>query len=355
MNGTAPRPFGRMAKMLCTALVLVAVAPLVARAQGTPVVIKVGVLDSLAEAPTFFAVEKGYFREEGLDVRLEKFQNTADMVAPLSAGQIDVASGAPTLGLYNGALRGLPFKLVADKGRNSKGHGLNAIVVRKDLVESGKVKTVADLKGLKVGTPSRHSPLEIQLDLALKGVGLKLEDVNLEQLSFPNMLAAFSSRVIDAGLLIEPFVAASVSRGLGVRLLGADEIYPDFQIAGIIYGPDFVKRNPDAAKRWMVGYLRGVRDYLEATGGKKPKDELIGILAKYTSTFKDPSVLQAVTFPGFSPDGYLHLKTLHDSIDWYAQRGLLKQKPKVADLVDYQYLEYALGRIGRRGPAETVR
>src|SRR3569623_1887358 len=63
-----------------------------ARAQGAATVVKVGVLDSLSEAPTFVALDKGYFREEGLDVRFERFPNTADMVAPLSTGQLDVAS-----------------------------------------------------------------------------------------------------------------------------------------------------------------------------------------------------------------------------------------------------------------------
>ena len=340
--------------MMKKAIALLAMVPCLAWSQ-TPMVVRVGVLDSLAEAPTFIALDKGYFREEGLDVRIERFKNTADMVAPLSAGQIDVASGAPTLGLYNGALRGLPYRLVADKGRNSVSHGFNAIVVRKDLVDSGKVKTMADLKGMKVGTPSRHSPMEFQLDLALRKSGLKLEDVTLEQLSFPNMVAALTSKVIDAGLLIEPFVGLTAKRNVGVRLIGADEIYPDFQIAGIIYGPEFAKSQPEAAKRWMVGYIRGVRDYLDAASGKKPKDELLASLAKHTTAFKDPSVLQAVVFPGFNPDGYLHTKTITDSIDWYHARGLLKEKPKVADLVDYQFIEYALSRIGRRGPAETVR
>lgn len=78
-------------------------------------------LDSLSEAPALIAYEQGYFKEEGLDVEFVSFSNTADMVAPLSARQLDVASGAPTLALFNGALRGLPFKLVADKGAIPRG------------------------------------------------------------------------------------------------------------------------------------------------------------------------------------------------------------------------------------------
>jgi NitT/TauT family transport system substrate-binding protein len=345
----------RLGGTLCAVGMPALLAPGRASAQAPLTVVKVGVLDSLSEAPTFLALDKGYFREEGLDVQFERFPNTADMVAPLSTGQLDVASGAPTLGLYNGALRGLPYKLVADKGRNSKGHGFNAIVVRKDLIESGKVKSAADLKGLKVATPSRHSPMEFQLELALKPAGLKLDDVTLEQLNFPNMIAAFSSKVIDAALLIEPFVALAARRGVGTKLIGVDEIYPDFQIAGIIYGPDFIKRSPEAAKRWMVGYVRGIREYLDATEGRKPKDELLASLARHTSNFKNPAALANVVFPGFNPDGYLHQKTITDSIDWYMARGLLRTRPQLGDLLDYQFLEYALGRLGRKGPAETVR
>ena len=265
-------------------LLLVAAAAATQAQDAKPLtVVRVGVLNSLAEVVTFMALEKGYFKEEGLDVKLEKFSNTADMVAPLSGGQIDIASGAPTLGLFNGALRGLPFRLVADKGRNSKNHGFNAIVVRKDLIDSGKVKTAADLKGLKIATASLHSPMEQQLEIALQKVGLKNKDVTIENLGFPDMITAFSNKAIDAALMIEPFVAIATKRGVGVRFIGVDDIAPDFQIAGIVYGPEFVAKNPEAAKRWMVAYIKGVRDYLDAVDGKGNKEDLFNALKKHTT------------------------------------------------------------------------
>lgn len=101
--------------------------------------VKVAALRSIAASPIVIAKAKGYFEEAGLDVEIVNFKNTATMVAPLSAGQIDVAAGAPTLGFYNAKLNGLKMKLVADLGRNSSGHGFNAIVVRKDLYDDGKL------------------------------------------------------------------------------------------------------------------------------------------------------------------------------------------------------------------------
>lgn len=316
--------------------------------------VTVGILNSLAEAPTLLAYERGYFKEEQIDITFERFDNTADMVAPMSSGRLDVASGAPTLGFLNGALRGLSYKLVADKGRNSKGHGFNAIVVRKDLVDSGRVKTIADLKGLRVASPSRNSPMEFQLDIALRSAGSKLEDVDIEQLPFPTMMQALSNKAVDAALLIEPFVATATKRQIATRLLGFDETSPNFQIAGIIYSPEFTKNKPEVAKKWMVAYVRGIRDYQEAIKSGHPSPDMLSALGSAIPIFKDPAALANVVFPGFDPDGYLYLPTLADSIDWYAARGLLQKKPKLSELVDYQYLDYALSRLGRKGPVQTV-
>lgn len=328
---------------------------LFAAQQKKPLVrVRVGMLDSLSEAPALIAYEQGYFKEAGLDIQFVSFSNTADMVAPLSVGQLDVASGAPTLALFNGALRGLPFKLVADKGRNSPGHGFNALVVRKDLVDSGRVKSIGDIKGMKVATPSRHSPMELQLDIALRSAGLGLDSVELEQLAFPSMIAALANKAVDAALMIEPLVTIVSQRQIGVRLLGFDQTSPDFQIAGIIYGPSMVKDGSDIGGRWMLAYVRGIRKYLDTLDGRAPRDILERALGRHIKVFKDAKLLQKVVFPGFDPDGYLNLQTIKDSMAWYAKQGLLKTQPKLTDLVDYQYLDYALDRLGRKGPLQRV-
>ena len=351
---TVIKQLSALKKWFCLPLLMACLCSLsIAQLPKQPLTeVRVGILNSLAEAPTFLADERGYFREEGIKIGFVRFDNTADMSTPMITGDLDVASGAPTLGLLNGSLRGLQFKLVADKGRNSKGHGFNAIVVRKELIDSGRVKTIADLKGLKVASPSRNSPMEFQLDTALRASGSKLEDVSIEQMGFPSMLQALSNKAVDAALLIEPFVANASKRQIAIRLLGFDETSPNFQIAGIIYAPEFVKRKPEIANKWMVAYLRGVRDYLDAIEGRSSRQEMFTALGKQIPTFKDPVALANVVFPGFDPDGYLHLPTIVDSIDWYSSRGLLQQKPKLADLVDYQYIEYALKRLGRKGPAQ---
>lgn len=315
--------------------------------------VKVAALRSIAASPIVIAKAKGYFEEAGLDVEIVNFKNTATMVAPLSAGQIDAAAGAPTLGFYNAKLNGLKMKLVADLGRNSPGHGFNAVVVRKDLYDEGKVTSLADFKGLTVGSVSPNSPLDIQLDIGLKKEGMGLSDVELQVLSFPNMMAALATKNLDAAVLVEPFVARAGQNDLGVRIIGADEISPDFNISGVIYGEAFMNDKPEEAAKYLEAYVRGVRFYLDAIKTEEGKDELFAIISEY-ARLKERSILDEIAFPGFNEDGYFNTDTINLTMDWYTEKGLLKEKPKMADMVDFSYLNKALDKIGRKGPRMDV-
>src|SRR5215211_6927365 len=97
-----------------------------AATQPAPVVqIKLGTLSTVADGPQYLAAERGYFREEGLDVSFENFGSTADMTAPL-ASELDLGSGSATAGLVNAVARGIGIKLVADRGQYTRGHSYAA-------------------------------------------------------------------------------------------------------------------------------------------------------------------------------------------------------------------------------------
>lgn len=343
--------------LLCALLLMTGLmAAQAADPLSPPVPVKVGTLNSLSGGPIFVALERGYFAEEGLEVELLDFVNTATMTAPLSTGQLDIGSGAPTVGFLNAINRGIGMKLVADKGRNSKGHGFNALVVRKELIDDGTVKSLADLEGLTIGSPSRMSPVDLELDHGLNSVGLSIDDVNIEIMRFPDMIAAMGNGAIDAAILIEPLVTLAEVKNVGVRFMGVDEMYPDFQIAGILYGPEFIKNKPEAAKRWMVAYLRGIRDFVDGLEDKESDAfaAIVDILVKHTRA-NDPKAYKRMVMPGYDPDGYLNLQNMRESIAWYERRGGVEDAPALADFVDYGYLDYAHERLGRRGEKQTVK
>src|SRR5713101_7082326 len=93
------------------------------------------------------------------------------MIAPLGAGQLDVGGGATSAGLFNSAARGIGIKIIADKGSNLPGYSYVSLLVRKELVDSGKFKTLQDLKGLRCAEPGRAGSPGSTLNEALKSVG----------------------------------------------------------------------------------------------------------------------------------------------------------------------------------------
>src|SRR5262245_2368065 len=82
--------------------------------------ITVGATSSTSDAPIYIADKKGYFRDEGLDVKVTNFRSAADMVAPLGAGQIEAGAGSASAGLYNAVARGIKIKIVADKASSPR-------------------------------------------------------------------------------------------------------------------------------------------------------------------------------------------------------------------------------------------
>lgn len=313
--------------------------------------VSLGLLYSVSDSGILIADERGYFKDQGLDVQEQRFNTLVDMVGPVGAGQLDIAAGAPAAGLYNAISRDVPIKIVADKGSApSPQWDFTGLVLRKDLIDSGKVKDFKDLKGLKLVTSGKGNSPEVSLAAALKKGGLTLKDIDFEQMGFPDMVTALSNKGIDGGIVIEPFLSKIVSSGTGVAWKrNLDILGHNQQIAIIAYGQK-VFNNQDVGRRWMTAYIKGLRDYNDAFGPKKKGyDDVVKILAKDT-TVKDPAVYSQMTPAGLDPNGKLDTASMQEDIDYYQEAGYLKQKVDLKPLVDTSFQQYAVQQLGPYQP-----
>ena len=133
---------------LSLAMAAALLGPAAARAQEE--LVKVDDRNAISNAGIYIAIEKGYYKEAGIRNELITFASAAKTLPALTAGELDVSAGSPSAGLFNAIAQGAPFRIVADKGQARTGTGYSLLVVRKDLVDSGQVKTLRDLKGRKV-------------------------------------------------------------------------------------------------------------------------------------------------------------------------------------------------------------
>lgn len=316
-------------------------------------VLRVGTTNSSSDVGFFIADKKGYFKQEGISVAFIAFDSAAKMVAPLGVGQLDVGGGAPSAGLYNAIARGINIKIVADKGSSPPGYGYNPLLVRKDLVDSGRVKGFQDLKGLRVAVPATGTSPTVMLNEALKKGGLSYSDVTVVTMGFPQHVMALQNKAVDASITTEPSVTAAVNSGAAVRFAGNDEFYPYHQVAVVLYGGAFIKDNPDMAKKFMRAYLKAVRDYNDALKDWKlaglKADEIISILTEYTS-IKDPNVYKSIVAHGTNPDGKVNEASLKKDFQFYKEQGLIEGNVSVGQALDNSFVEAALKELGPYQP-----
>lgn len=146
------------------------------------VAVKVGDLGVNSDAAFYLGLERGYYRERGIDPKLERSASVPQMMAPLSTAETQVAGGCISPGLFNAIVRGLPVKIVAPRARAVPGFDNTALLVRTDLAE--KFRRPADLKGLKIAINARGSPFEYVLRKAMEAEGLSLKDVEVVYMPF---------------------------------------------------------------------------------------------------------------------------------------------------------------------------
>jgi NitT/TauT family transport system substrate-binding protein len=314
--------------------------------------VRIGTNNVVSDAPFFIANEKGYFAEQGIKVVFVPFDAGPRMIAPLGTGQLDVAAGAMSAGLFNAAARGINIKIVADKGSTPPGYDYMPLLVRKALVESGKVKSYKDLKGLKVAEAAKGGSPGSKLNQTLKSVGLSYQDTAHEYLGYPQHVAALMNGAIDASITTEPSATQAIERGAAVRLTSTDP-YPNQQIAVLLYGGDFIAKRPQLAQKFMIAYLKGARFYNDALKGGKfagpNAAEVIAILAR-DSNVKDPALYKKMTPNGIHPDGKLNAESLARDYQFYKDQKYVDGSVKIESVIDTSFVNAAVKALGPYQP-----
>jgi len=301
-----------------------------------------------SDSGVYIAMDKGYFKEVGLEVEIVKFQSGPMMIAPLSSGDLEVGGGVISPALLNAIDRGVALKMVGSKGASVKGFEFSRITIRKDLLDSGKVKDVKDVKGMKVAVPSVKSGAEAQVEYFLHQGGLTISDVEVIQLAFPDMIAAYANKAIDLAVQTEPTLNTAVQKGLAVRwAAGAMSAYygtGEYQASTLVFSEPFSK-NLDAARKFMVAYLKGVRDYNDAFAKGKNKDQVVSILTKYTPE-KDPALFDQMEMPYLSPDGKINVPSMTMDLDYFKKMGYYTGNLTMGSIIDTQFVDYAQQQLG---------
>jgi NitT/TauT family transport system substrate-binding protein len=298
--------------------------------------LQVGFLPILAGTPVFIAEERGYFAEQGITVNYVQFDSGALMVAPLAAGQLDVIAAVPGPSLFNALARDVDMNAVAVQSSAST----SALMVRKELWDSGEVRTLPDLRGRRVSFNVEGSPVDYALRHGFQKYGLTLQDVEVQRVSNTDTAPALANGAMDAGILPEPGPVLIETRNIGVRLLEAKDMVPEQTGSIITIGPSIRAKGDAVITRYLAAYLRGLRDSVGALKDNHLTDPaVLAIVSKWTN-LPPETITKAVALP-VDVNGRIDLDDVMRQQDFWVREGLVPTPADLRQFVDTKYVEAA--------------
>src|SRR5262245_14912811 len=202
--------------------------------------------------PAWTAERRGFFKQEGLDVKIEVYDTSEKIFHDLRAGthQIGIASIESVISesYKDGRLR-----IVAGIAKRPPHF----------IIAQPEIKTLNDLKGKTIGVVSMHEGTTFFVADIAKAGGFKLEDVKVEAVGgSPTRQRLLKERKIDMGL--QPYPLSYEAEAAGFSNLGAiAKLVPDYQFVSIMVEEDWARANQAA----LVGFLKAMRrgtDYMFA-------------------------------------------------------------------------------------------
>jgi NitT/TauT family transport system substrate-binding protein len=250
--------FSRVSRVAAAMLALLAGSVLNAQAQDK---VRVGVFPVASTLPLFVAIERGFFKENNIEVEMTRLIGGPPNVAAMIGNQIDAAAVLVTIEGMNANLKKPGVAMYISLNSQNAKYQMEQFVVRKGL----EIKSLADLKGKKI--MSAPGPANVTMArAALAAAGLKEGDYQLDQLDMGQHVNAMTAGTFDAGYTLEP--NATVMRKNGVATTFEAGVIAKYVlgnpqanawVGGCTLTSDFIKSKPDVAKRFTAAWGKAVK------------------------------------------------------------------------------------------------
>ena len=308
--------------------------------------LRLGLLHTLSPAPFYIAQERGYFRDEGIDLTFRFFEAAQPIAAAAVSGDIDVGITALTGGFFALAEKGT-LKVIGGGLHEQKGYEGSAILASNKAFDAG-LTDVAKLGGHSFAITQYGSSFHYMVGRIAEAKGFDFKSVTLRPVQqIGNMVAAVSTNQVDATIAIASVAKPLAASGQAHILAWAGDLVPE-QLTAVFTTPAMIAAHSEVLKHFAAAYQRGVADYREAflrlgSDGKPIHDDktdaVIPLLTKYVFT-GDPAakqkILDGVGF--YDAGGALDVADVLDQVRWFKEQGLVKGDADPASMLDTRFL-----------------
>jgi len=284
------------------------------------VIVSHSVRGSLSIGPLLYGIEKGFYRDEGIDLLYVSIR--ADLgLKTLMTGDVDFIYSAGT-GI-RAAVQGLPVKILS----------LDFTKVFHSLMARQEITSAAALKGKKVAVSSFGATTDLSARASLRALGLDpTRDVTILALGGDTVrFAALQSGTVQAAMMSLPL-------NIQLKKMGYRELFYAGKIlheplTGLVASSDKIKNNPQQIRKVMRAFVRGMNAF------KTERASFVSFAQKKFSLSKDVAE-EAYDYmvDSLSSDGFVEDTVIENAI-LTAKKMLGVSKPvSPADIVDYSFL-----------------
>lgn len=307
--------------------------------------LRIGLLRTLSPAPLYLAMERGYFRDEGLQAEFRFFEAAQPIAAAAVSGDIDVGVTALTGGFFSLAGRGT-LKVIGGALHEQRGYEGTAVLVSKKAFDGG-LTSLAQLPGHSMGITQFGSSFHYMAGRIAEHEGFDLKTVTLRPLqSIGNMLAAVRTGQVDATMAIASQAKPVVAAGEARIIAWAGDVAP-YALTAVFAPSAMVRDHADTLMRFTRAYQRGVADYRAAflrldPAGKPIEDDVtraaVAPIQKYVFSSDPDAARKIIDGAGYYDEGAkLDAADVADQLRWFVAQGLVKTAAEATELIDTRF------------------
>lgn len=300
--------------------------------------IKLGVLSTGSEHWSLWvALEKGFFKEQNLEIRQFYTESVAKAVQALTTNSTDILFPSNTQGTIVAMTQGAPLKFIA---------GIYAKAVY-DLIAGANYKKVEDLKGTTLGVINLTSGSTALLMKIMSAHGLKYPgDYDLLTVGgTPARYAAVKKGAVSAAMVTIPTSFQALEEELHI-LANIATYLPEYQFTTIAGNVSWMQANRDATVRYLMAMIKGIR----FLNDPKNKDEAVEIMVKYHKiSRKYAEMAHKMVVYDLKPmrnDAAPSVKAIDEVIKLEVERKALDKVYPASMFIDDSYRKETLKRLG---------
>jgi len=282
--------------------------------------IKVGILPVVDVGPFYLAIDKGYFRDEGLEVVPVVTASGKASIDGLISGDLDISQGSYPAALQAQSKKVADFKIVAEALAAKPGH----LVL--GAPPNSPAKRMQDVAGRRVAVTAKNTMCDLAPKAVLESNNVDYTKIEWKEMSFPEMIPAMQRGEVDAACLVEPWVTTAAKQIGALPLVdGASGPTANMPMAGFfaVAGQGkFASMNPNTVAAFQRGLTRAA---LEAQDRSKVEPVLI----KYVKI--DEQTANIMTIATYSTS--LDARRVQRVADLMEHFGVIKEHLDVSKMI----------------------